>query len=130
MDGFRSEVPVSELLGSLARDTGALVRQEVQLASNEMTVKAKNLAQNAALIGVGGALTQAGLLVLMFSLVAALQPVLPLWASGLILGAMVVTMGYAMVQKGASALRGLDPLPARTMGTFRGDGIIAKEQAR
>lgn len=130
MAEIRGEASVGDLLGSLARDTSTLVRQEVQLASTEMTAKAKSLAENAALIGVGGALAQAGFLVLMLSLMAALYPALPLWASALILGAIVMATGYALVQKGASALRDLDPLPERMLGTFRRDGLLAKEQAR
>jgi hypothetical protein len=66
----------------------------------------------------------------MLSLMAALYPALPLWASALILGAIVMATGYALVQKGASALRGLDPLPERMLGTFHRDGLTAKEQAR
>ena len=124
----REQVSVGALLGSLARDTGLLVRQEVQLASVEMTLKAKAAARNAALVAIGGGLALAGLLAFMLAAIFGLQLVMPMWLASLIVGFVIVGAGYALVQKGLSALAHIDPLPKRTIKTLKGDMVWAKEE--
>jgi hypothetical protein len=123
-----TEPSVSELLGALARNTGSLVRQEVQLASAEMTTKGKTAALQIGLISAGGALTHAGLLALMAGLVLALSGIIPMWISALVMGAAGLAIGYALMQHGFTALRKLDPVPIQTVKTLKEDGAWAKEQ--
>ncbi len=130
MDGPKSDATVGELLGALARDTGVLVRQEVQLASLEMTIKAKIVGKSAVLIVVGGALAHTGLLALLVALIVALDAVLPLWMSALVIGLFIMATGYAFVLKGLSALKDFDPLPVQTLATLRDDAAWAKDQLR
>ena len=130
MDGGKSEASVGELLSALARDTGVLVRQEVQLAATEMTLKANSAAANTALVAAGGALFHAGFLALMIAVMVGLQAVLPLWLSAVILGVVVMGAGYALVQKGLNTLRTLDAIPQETLGTLKTNVVWAKEQLR
>jgi hypothetical protein len=123
-----AEPSVSELLGALARNTGLLVRQEVQLASTEMTNKAKTIAVQVGFIGVGGALLHAGLLFLIAGAVLALGGIIPTWVSALAVGAVGLVVGYALVQHAVSALRRLDLVPMQTVKTLKEDGAWAKEQ--
>ena len=45
---------LGELFGDLARDMGILVRQEVRLATTEMSDKASRVEQEFAIVAVGG----------------------------------------------------------------------------
>ena len=129
MEG-RPDGSVGELLGTLARDTSALMRQELQLASTEMTLKARRAARNAGLVAFGGALALAGFLALLSAAVAALGLVLPVWLAALIVGVVVTGAGCAVLARGLTALRHIDPIPGRTLGTLSDDVAWAKEQVR
>ncbi len=126
----QTEPSVGELLGALARDTGVLMRQELQLASTEMTLKARAFARNTGLIAFGGALALAGGLALLAAAIAALHLVLPLWLSALIIGVAVTGIGYAFISKGLTALKQIDAVPAKTLETLHADVAWAKEQVR
>jgi len=121
---------VGELLTALARDTGVLVRQEVELAATEMTVTATTAARSIALIAAGAALVHAGVVALLIGLMFALQGWVPLWLSGIIVAGVVIGAGYAVAHQGLSALRHLDPPLHHTAGTLRADVSWAKEQLR
>lgn len=124
----KSEPSVGELLRTLARDTGVLVRKEVQLASAEMTAKAQKFARCSGTIALGGALAFVGLVALVFALIFGLQAWLPLWLSALVVGLVVVVAGYGMVKKGLDAIRKIALLPEQTIGTISDDVTWAKEQ--
>ena len=124
------EPSVGELLGALARDTGVLVRQEVQLASNEMAKKTSAAAQAAGVVAAGGAFAHAGLIGLMGALCLGLGTMVPLWLSAAIVGIAAAVIGYALVQKGLGTLKKLSPVPEQTVQTLKDDAIWAKEQVR
>jgi hypothetical protein len=126
----QAEPSVGELLRALARDTGVLMRQELQLASAEMTLKAKTFAHNAALVATGGALALAGGMVLLAALVAGLSTVLPVWASALIVGLAVTLCAGLLIRRGLSALKQIGPVPEVTINTLKADAAWAKEQIR
>jgi hypothetical protein len=123
-----TEPSVSELLGALARNTGSLVRQEVQLATAETTAKVKTAALQIGLISAGGALAHVGLLTLIAGTVLALSGIIPMWICALVMGAAAMATGYVLVQHGLTALRKLDPVPIQTVKTLKEDGAWAKEQ--
>jgi len=54
---------IGELLAELSRETSQLVRKEVELATTEMTAKAKKAGGQVGIAAAGGALMHAGLLV-------------------------------------------------------------------
>jgi uncharacterized membrane protein YqjE len=126
----KSAPSVGELLTSLVAETGTLVRQEVHLASTEMGHKAKKAASDMGMVGLGGALAHAGILSLMFALVLGLGTFVPMWASALALGLVAVVVGYVLVRSGLTALRGLDPVPQKTLQTLNADKAWMKEQFR
>jgi hypothetical protein len=126
----QQEPSVGVLLGTLARDTGVLVRQEMQLASTEMTLKARRVARNMALIAMGGGVSLVGFAALMIAAIAALHFVLPLWLSALIVGIPVMGLGYALISKPLEMLKQMDPVPERTKNTLAEDVEWAKEQVR
>ena len=126
----QAEPSVGDLLRALARDTGVLIRQELRLAGTEMSAKAERVAHNAAVIATGGALALAGVLALLAAAIAGLATQLPLWASALIVGLVVMAAGYLLVNRGLSAMKRIDPLPVETINTLKADAEWAKEQVR
>ena len=126
----KSAPSVGDLLGSLVKETGTLVRQEIHLASTEMGHKAKSAALDMGMVGVGGALAHAGLLSLICAVVLALGAFVPVWVSALAIGIVAIGGGYALVHRGLKALRELDPVPQKTLQTLQQDKIWMKEQLR
>jgi len=127
----RNEEPsLGELFASLARDTGNLVRQEVQLAKTEMTQKVTGLGRDAGMIGAGGAVAYAGLLTLIAALVLGLGEFIPLWLSALIVGLVVVAIGYFLIQRGRNGLSQADLTPRQTIETLKEDTEWAKDQIK
>ncbi len=127
----RNEEPsLGELFASLARDTGNLVRQEVQLAKTEMTQKVTGLGRDAGMIGAGGAVAYAGLLTLIAALVLGLGELIPLWLSALIVGLVVVAIGYFLIQRGRTGLSQADLTPRQTIDTLKEDTEWAKDQIK
>jgi len=124
------ERSVGELLSALAQDTSVLMRQELNLAKAEIAEKAKIAGANAALIATGGALGLAGLLALLTAVIVALSAAVPLWASALIVGVVLMVAAYGLVSRGLTALKRIEPIPERTIDTLKADAAWIKERAR
>jgi hypothetical protein len=113
---------VGDLLAELSRETGQLVRKEVELATTEMTAKARKAGGHVGVAATGGALAHAGLLVFLAALVLALSEmgVAP-WLSALIISLLTIGVGYLLVNRGLAGLRGTSVAPTRTMETLKED---------
>jgi fatty acid desaturase len=130
MQQSRDERSLGELFGELARETGTLVRQEVELAKTEMTQRATRAGKDVGSLAVGGAIAYAGFLTLLAALVAGLATVMPVWLAALIVGLVVAVVGYLLVQRGLTALRSHGLAPRQTIETLKEDVEWAKEQVR
>ena len=113
---------VGDLLAELSRETSQLVRKEVELATTEMTAKARKAGGHVGVAATGGALAHAGLLVFLAALVLALSEmgVAP-WLSALIISLLTIGVGYLLVNRGLTGLRGTSVAPTRTMETLKED---------
>jgi hypothetical protein len=126
-----SDRSLGDLLGALTSQLGQLIHKEVELARTEMTANAVRTGKNASLIGVGGVVAYGGFLVLLAAAVALLTKVgLDLWLAALIVGLVVVGVGYALVQRGRSQLDASSLAPTRTIETLRDDAEWAKDRTR
>lgn len=130
MQPQRDERSIGELFAELANETSTLVRQEVQLAKTEMTQKVTRAGKHAGVLGAGGALAYAGLLAILAAVIIGLGQVIPMWLSALIVGLVVVGVGYMLVQRGLQGLKSIDPTPRQTVETLKEDTEWAKEQTR
>jgi len=130
MPADKPEPSLGELFSELARETSTLVKQEVRLATTEMSAKASTAAKQAGSIGVGAALLHTGLLVFAAALILGLGAFIPMWLSALVVGVIVTGAGYVFVQKGIHGLKGIDPVPAVTVQTLKEDQAWLKQQAR
>ena len=97
---------LGDLLSELSRETGQLVRKEIELATTEMTAKASEAAVNAGITAAGGALAHAGLLVLLAMFVLALTELgLQPWLAALIVGVLTMVIGYVLVNTGMAHMK-------------------------
>ncbi|HEY4016930.1 MAG TPA: phage holin family protein [Polyangiaceae bacterium] len=129
MNTVDAEASLGTLLGELASKTGVLVRQEVQLAKTEATVQATTVGKQLGLLAAGGALAQAGLLVVLFAVVVALGGIMPTWLAAVVVAVVVLGAGAILVAKAMRSLRRLHPLPA-TRATFAQDASLLREPLR
>jgi len=113
---------LTELLAELSSETSRLVRKEVELATTEMTAKARVAGAHVGIAAVGGALLHAGLLVILAAIVIGLAQlgVTP-WLSALIVAVATMAIGYVLVNKGVSALRGTSVVPTQAIDSLKED---------
>lgn len=131
MDARRDDRSLGQLFGDLSRQLSTLVRQELDLARTETTARVSAVSRDAALIGAGAALGYAGLLFLLVAVVALLiQAGLDPWLSALLIGAVTLAIGGALVWRGREGLRTTNVVPERTIGTLKDDAEWAKEQIK
>ncbi|WNM56607.1 phage holin family protein [Candidatus Nitrospira allomarina] len=119
MSVYQEERPLSDLFRDLMNEAKILIQQEMQLLKLEMSQKAKQAGKDVGFIAVGGALAYAGLLGLLYAAILALALIIPAWASALIVGLAVVGIGYALIQKGISDLKTMDPAPQKTIDSLK-----------
>lgn len=124
----KEERSLGDLFAELANETGTLVRQEVELAKTEMTQKATQVGRDVGVIGAGGAIAYAGLLAVMAAIIVVLGQFIPLWLSALIVGLVVMGIGYVFIQQGLSALKRSNLAPQQTIQTLKEDKEWIKEQ--
>jgi hypothetical protein len=119
MNAEKAEASIGQLFGSLASDTSALVRQELQLATTEMTEKARAGLRRGGLVATGAVLLHLSGIAALIGVLAALQAVLPLWAAAAIVSVVLAVVSILTMQAGMRALRELDPVPRETLSTLR-----------
>jgi len=128
MQQRNEETSLGELFASLARDTSTLVRQEVELAKTEMTTKSTDLGKHAGMLGAGGAVAYGGFLAVLAGLILLVGRAIPMWLSALIVGIVVVGIGYLLIQRGLDAIKRADLTPRQTIETLKEDTEWVKDQ--
>ena len=129
MQPLRDDRSLGDLFAELSRDATTLIRKEFELAKAEMSANFARLGRHAAYIAVGGALAYAGLLTIVAAVVVVLQVLgLTWWASTLIVGIVVLLVGYLLVQRGLSALQRDRLTPTETIETLKENAAWARGQ--
>jgi fatty acid desaturase len=129
MQARKDDRSLGELFGDLARDMGVLVRQEVQLATTEITRKGTRAGRGLAVVAVGGLVAYAGLLAVLAAIIIGLATAgLPWWLAALVVGVVVALLGWVLVQRGLTALKHADLAPRETMQTLKEDTQWAKDR--
>lgn len=126
MSSEKADASIGQLFGALANDTSALVRQELQLASTEMTQKARVAVRNGGVVVAGGMLLHLSGIAALVGILAALQPLLPLWAAAGIVAVTLALISMVTMQAGWRALREIDPLPEETLSTLQPDRAASR----
>ena len=118
------------LFSDLFRETSTLVHEEAELAKAEISEKVSQLGSGVAAIAAGGAILFAGFIVLLFAAVNALAMFLPpehaAWLAPLIVGLLVMIVGYIALSKGRKEMKAESLKPSRTMESLRRDTELVK----
>jgi xanthine/uracil permease len=126
--------PLTGLFADLWRETQTLVHQEAQLAKAELSEKVSEVTTGAGEMAAGGAILFAGFIVLLFAAVGALQLMLPtehaIWLAPLIVGLVVMVVGYIALSRGRSHMKAGNLAPERTLQSLQRDARLAKEHVK
>jgi hypothetical protein len=122
MASATQERSLGELIRDLSAETGDLLRKEVELAKTEISEKASRVGTDVGAIALGGAMAFAGglalLLAAIYGLTALLDTFLPLgvavWLAPLIVGAVLVGLGYGRIKAATHDLKSVSLLPRQT----------------
>ncbi|NEB01436.1 phage holin family protein [Streptomyces sp. SID13726] len=121
---------VGELVGQATEQVSLLVRQEVALAKEELAAKGRRAGRGGGLLGAAGAFAYAGLLALAGTGTAALSLVLPVWASALIVTAVLFVIAAVLAATGRAQLRhAAPPTPEEALAGVKADVEEIKERA-
>jgi xanthine/uracil permease len=122
------------LFADLWRETQTLVHQEAQLAKAELSEKVSQVTTGAGEIAAGGAILFAGFIVLLFAAVGALELLIGsehgLWLAPLIVGVVVMVVGYVVLARGRKQMTPGNLAPHRTLDSLQRDARLAKEHAK
>ena len=125
---------LGSLFGKLFRETTSLVQEEAELAKAELSEKLLQAASGATMLAVGGAIVYAGFLALLVAATNALILLLPaeyaIWLAPLIVGVVVMLVGFVLLANGRSDLKARNLTPSRTMQSLRRDGELVKEHVQ
>lgn len=126
--------PLLSLFSDLWRETSTLVHDEAELAKAELNEKVSQIGTGAAEMAVAGGVMFAGFLVLLLAAVGALDMIIDsahaVWLSPLIVGVIVMIIGYGLLKRGQRNVSTEGLAPARTLQSLRDDAQLAKEHAR
>ncbi len=120
---------IGDLFAELSRETSQLVRKEVELATTEMTAKARKAGGHIGVLAAGGALAHAGLLVFLAALVLGLSEmgVTP-WLSALTISVLTIGVGYLLINRGTAGLKTTSVAPTRAMESLKEDAKWTTKQ--
>jgi hypothetical protein len=111
------------LFSDLWRETSALVHEEAELAKAELSEKVSQVGTGVAAVAIGGAIVFSGFLVLLGAAVGALFLVLDtehrVWLAPLIVGLVVVVLGFIALAMGRKELKANNLAPTRTLDSMR-----------
>ncbi len=124
------ESSLSELLKELVQAAQTLVKQEVELVKAEMSQKISRAGTDLVLIGIGAALAFGGLLVLFAAAVLLVAQLVPGWVAALLVGLVLVALGYGLIQKGLHDLKQVSPVPHQAIRALKEDAPWGAQQAR
>jgi hypothetical protein len=110
-----------ELLGELANNSAALVRDEIDLAKQEMREKVSVLRSGAVTIAIGGLLGFVALLTLTAAAVAGLAHVMDTALAALLVGVVLAAVGGSIAFIGIGRLKRTSLKPQQTMETLEED---------
>jgi len=125
---MKEERSIGELFTVLANETGTLVRQEMSLATTEMTTNLTRAGKNAAYVAAGGAVGFGAFLTLLAAIVAALSYLMPVWLSALVVALVVGSIAAYLISSSLAELKRSSLAPNETVTTLKEDAQWLKKQ--
>jgi F0F1-type ATP synthase assembly protein I len=131
METQRDDRSLGDLFGDLSRQLGTLIQKEIQLAKTEMTARVTTVGRDAAMMGAGGALAYAALLIGLMALAFLLAELMnSFWLGFLIVAIVVGVIAAVLIQRGRAELQRTDLTPRQTIETIKEDAEWAKQQVK
>jgi hypothetical protein len=110
------DASTGELVRQLSAQLSELVRRELEVARDELTVKGKRAGAGAGLAGAAAVVSLFGVGALIAAAIAGLATVLPVWLAALIIGVLLLLMAGGLGLAGRSRLRrATPPVPEQAM---------------
>jgi Putative Actinobacterial Holin-X, holin superfamily III len=127
----RSEASTAQLVRELSEQTSRLVRQELELAKAELTVKGKRAGLGAGMFGGASLFGLYALGALIASAIAALALALAVWLAALIVTVVLGAVAGVLALQGRSKLRSaVPPVPEGSVKSIKEDVRMTKERAQ
>jgi hypothetical protein len=121
------------LFSDLLRETSSLVHNEAELAKVEISEKVSQVGNGLAELAIGGLVVFAGFIVTLIAIANGLAHLLPPeqadWLAPLIVGVVVMVLGFVALQRGRRNVKPDNLAPARTMESLRRDAQMVKGHA-
>ncbi|MGW7352642.1 phage holin family protein [Streptomyces sp. NPDC054784] len=128
--GGDAEASVGELVARASEQLSEIVRGEMQLAQAEMKEKGKRAGLGAGMFGGAGLAAFLALQALVGAAVAALALHLPVWASALIVGVVLLLVAAVLSLVGKKEFgQATPPAPEQTIDSVKADVQAIKEGA-
>ncbi|MGA5194493.1 phage holin family protein [Streptomyces exfoliatus] len=126
--GSSTEESVGALVSRASQQISELVREEMQLARAEMTQKGKRFGVGGGLFGGAGLVGFLAAQALVGAMIAALALFLPVWASALIIAALLATVAAVTAAAGKKQIaEGGIPAPEQAIDSVKADVAEIKE---
>ncbi|MET7370832.1 phage holin family protein [Streptomyces sp. NPDC005566] len=125
-----TEDSVGDLVSQASQQISELVREEMQLARAEMAQKGKRFGVGGGLFGGAGLVGILAAQALVGAVIAALALLLPVWASALIIAALLAAVAAGMATAGKKQItKAGSPTPEQTIDSVKADVAEIKEAA-
>ncbi|MCS0604402.1 phage holin family protein [Streptomyces sp. LP11] len=122
--------PVGELVQRASQQLTELVRGELRLAQAEMKEKGRRYGKGGGLFGGAGLVGFLMLQALVATVIAALAVVLPVWAAGLVVTAVLGVIAAVLALTGKKQVsQAAPPAPEKTIENVKADVAEIKESA-
>jgi hypothetical protein len=131
MENPSDDRSLGQLFGDLSRQLGTLIQKEIQLAKTEMTTRVTTVGRDAGMIGAGGALAYAALLIALIGVSFLVADLLDsTWLGFVIVAILVGVLAAVLIQRGRAELQKTDLAPRQTIETIKEDAEWAKQQVK
>ncbi len=126
-----SDRSIAELLRQLSDQTTTLVRQELDLAKAELTVKGKQAGLGAGMFGGAGVFGLYGVGALTAGVILALSTAVAGWLAALIIAAVYGAIAGGLALTGKSKVQeAVPPMPEQTVESVKDDVEMTKQRAK
>jgi drug/metabolite transporter (DMT)-like permease len=122
-----SRESIGELLGQLANNSAALVRDELTLARQEMSEKVNSYRSGAVTVVIGAMLSWIAILTLTAAAVIGLAHVMDAGYAALIVGGVLALVGGSIAMTGIKRLKATSLKPEQTIKTLEENKAWLKE---
>ena len=123
-----STQPLASLFSRAASEATYLIQTELRLARTEISDKLNKVASGGVHVGAGAILALAGLIILLLAIVRWLEVAgVPSEWGLLLVGGVVVLVGFVLLLRGTRSMKGSNLVPERTLDQLKADLSVVKE---